>query len=59
VNESPTTRSFGRTAVAALILLVALWLLIGPIIHLVSFLLSGVVLIVAVVAVVWALRILL
>jgi hypothetical protein len=58
-DETPTTRSFGRIAVAALVLLVALWLLIGPIVHLISFLFSAVLLVVAVVAVIWALRILL
>jgi hypothetical protein len=44
--------------VAALVLLVAAWLLLGVIIHVVSFLFSTVVLIVAVVAVIWAVRIL-
>lgn len=43
---------------AALVLLVAAWLLLGVIIHVVSFLFSTVVLIVAVVAVIWAVRIL-
>jgi hypothetical protein len=42
-----------------LILLVAGWLLLGVVIHVVGFLLSTAVLIVAVVAVVWALRVLL
>jgi hypothetical protein len=58
MNES-SSRSFGRTAFAALILLVAGWLLLGVVIHVVGFLLSTAVLIVAVVAVVWALRVLL
>jgi hypothetical protein len=58
MNES-SSRSFGRTALAALILLVAGWLLLGVVIHVVGFLLSTAVLIVAVVAVVWALRVLL
>ncbi len=44
---------------AALIFLVAAWLLFGIIIHVVSFLLSTAVFIIAVVAVVWALRVLL
>ncbi|MCW2971555.1 MAG: hypothetical protein JWO23_2682 [Solirubrobacterales bacterium] len=44
---------------AALVFLVAAWLLLGVIIHLVSFLFSTVVLVVAVVAIVWALRVLL
>jgi hypothetical protein len=58
MNESPS-RSFGRTVVAALVFLVAAWLLFGFIIHIVSFLLSTIVLVLAVVAVVWALRVLL
>jgi hypothetical protein len=64
MNESPrpsgsSTRSFGRTVVAALILLVAAYVLFGLIIHVVSFLFSGLVFVVAIIAVVWALRILL
>ncbi len=51
--------SFGRTVVAALVLLVAGWLLLGVIGHVLSFLFSTVLLVAAVVAVVWALRILL
>jgi hypothetical protein len=51
--------SFGRTAIAALVLLVAGWLLLGVIIHVLSFLFSTVLLVVAVVAVLWALRVLL
>ena len=58
MNESPS-RSFGRTVVAALVFLVAAWLLLGVIVHVVSFLFSTLILIVAVVAVIWALRILL
>ncbi len=58
MNEKPS-RSFGRTVVAALVFLVAAWLLLGVIVHVVSFLLSTLVLIVAVLAVVWALRVLL
>lgn len=57
MNDS--NRSFGRTAVAALVLLVGAWLLLGVIVHVISFLFSTLLLIVAVVAVVWALRILL
>jgi hypothetical protein len=58
MNES-SSRSFGRTVLAALVFLVAGWLLLGFIIHIVSFLLSTVVFILAVVAVVWAFRVLL
>jgi hypothetical protein len=58
MNQSPP-RSFGRTVVAALVLLVGAWLLLGVIIHVVSFLFSTLLLILAVVAVIWALRVLL
>jgi hypothetical protein len=58
MNES-SQRSFGRTVVAALILLVAVWFLIGVIGHVLSFLFSTVILVVAVIAVIWALRVLL
>ncbi|MFI4993746.1 MAG: hypothetical protein ACHQCH_09055 [Solirubrobacterales bacterium] len=58
MNET-SGRSFGRTVVAALVFLVAAWLLLGVIIHVLSFLFSTLILVVAVVAVVWALRVLL
>ena len=58
MNES-SSRSFGRTVVAALVLLVAGWLLLGVVIHVLSFLFSTVLLVVAVIAVIWALRVLL
>jgi hypothetical protein len=45
--------------VAALVFLVAAWLLFGVIIHVLSFLFSTLILVVAVVAIVWALRVLL
>jgi hypothetical protein len=60
MNESTGTgRSFTRTVVAALVFLVAAWLLLGVIVHVLSFLFSTLLLVVAVVAVIWALRILL
>jgi hypothetical protein len=58
-SSESSPRSFGRTALAVLIFLVAAWLLFGVVIHVLSFLFSTVVLIVAVVAVIWALRVLL
>jgi hypothetical protein len=57
--KESSSRSFGRTVIAALVLLVAAWLLLGVIIHVLSFLFSTVIFIVAVVAVIWALKILL
>jgi hypothetical protein len=64
MNGSPgssdsSPRSFGRTVVAALILLVGAYVLFGLIIHIVSFVLSALVFVIAVIAVVWALRVLL
>lgn len=58
MNES-SSRSFGRTVIAALVLLVAAWLLLGVIIHVLSFLFSTLIFVVAVIAVIWALRVLL
>jgi hypothetical protein len=58
MNES-SSRSFGRTVIAALVLLVAAWLLLGVIIHVLSFLFSTLIFVVAVIAVIWALKILL
>jgi hypothetical protein len=58
MNES-SSRSFGKTVVAALVFLVAAWLLLAIIVHVLSFLFSTVLLVVAVIAVIWALRILL
>ncbi len=52
-------RSFGRTVVAVLIFLVAAWLLFGFVIHILSFLFSTLIFILAVVAVIWALKVLL
>lgn len=59
MNDSSSTRSFGRTIVAALILIVAAWMLLGFVIHIVSFLFGIAVFVVLVVAVLWALRVLL
>jgi hypothetical protein len=58
MNES-SSRSFGRTAVAALVFLVAAWVLLHVIIGVLSFLFSALIFVVLIVAVIWALRILL
>jgi hypothetical protein len=58
MNESGS-RSWGRTVIAALVLLVAAWILLGFVIHVVGALFSTVVFIVAIIAVVWAIRTLL
>ncbi|HEY1690470.1 MAG TPA: hypothetical protein VGF95_16575 [Solirubrobacteraceae bacterium] len=58
MNES-SSRSLGRTILAVLILAVAAWVLLHFVIHIVAALAGIVVIVLAVVAVVWALRILL
>jgi hypothetical protein len=57
--KESSSRSFGRTVIAALVLLVAAWLLLGVIIHVLSFLFSTLIFVVAVIAVIWALKVLL
>jgi hypothetical protein len=59
MNEETSSRSFGRTAVAVLIFLVAAWFLLHIVVGVLSFLFSTVLLVVAVVAVIWALKVLL
>jgi hypothetical protein len=58
MNETGS-RSFGRTVVAALVLLIAAWILVSFVIHIVSALFSTLVFIAAVIALVWAIRVLL
>lgn len=58
-RSSRSSRSFGRTVVAAIVFLIAAYLLLGFIIHIASVVFSTVVFILAVVAVVWALKVLL
>jgi hypothetical protein len=62
MNDAPpqsSSGSLGRKIVAGLILIVAVWLLLGFVIHIVGFLFSSVVLVLLVVAVIWALRVIL
>jgi hypothetical protein len=63
MNESPqqqsSSGSLGRTVVAALILIVVGWFLLGFIGHIVSFLFSTIVFVLLVVAFIWALRVIL
>jgi hypothetical protein len=58
MNET-SSRSFGRSAVAVLVLLVGAWLLLHFVVGILSFLFSTLLLVVAVVAVLWALKVLL
>jgi hypothetical protein len=58
MNET-SSRSLGRTVVAGLILLVAAWVLLHFVIGIVTAVASILVIVLAVVALVWALRVLL
>jgi sugar phosphate permease len=58
MNET-SSRSLGRTVLAALILLVAAWVLLHFVIHIVVWVASVAAVIVAIVALIWALRVLL
>ncbi|HWF32712.1 MAG TPA: hypothetical protein VG188_09160 [Solirubrobacteraceae bacterium] len=58
MNES-SSRSLGRTVVAGLVLLVAAWLLLHFVIGIVTAIASVLVVVVAIVALIWALRVLL
>ena len=62
MNEPPastsSSRSLGRMVVAVLILAVAAWVLLHLVIGLVTFLAVPVVVILAIVAIVWAVRVL-
>jgi hypothetical protein len=58
MNES-SSRSIGRTVVAGLVLLIAAWLLLHFVIGIVTAIASVVVVVLAIVAIIWALRILL
>jgi hypothetical protein len=58
MNES-SSRSLGRTVLAGLVLLVAAWLLLHFVIGIVTAIASVLVVVVAIVALIWALRVLL
>jgi len=58
MNES-SSRSLGRTVVAGLVLLVAAWLLLHFVIGIVTAIASVLVVVVAIIALIWALRVLL
>jgi hypothetical protein len=59
MNESSSSRSIGRTVVAGLILLVAAWVLLHFVIGIVTAIASVLVVVLAIVALVWAVRVLL
>jgi dolichol kinase len=58
-QREPHRRSLGRTIVAALIVIVALWVLLGFVVHVIAAVASIVLILAAVVALIWALRVLL
>jgi hypothetical protein len=58
MNET-SSRSLGRTVVAGLILLIAAWVLLHFVIGIVTAVASILVVVLAIVAIIWALRVLL
>jgi hypothetical protein len=60
LNDSSTSssRSWGRTAVAALILLLAVWILLKIVVGIVAALFVPIIVVLAVVGIVWAYRVL-
>jgi hypothetical protein len=56
--EESSSRSFGRTVLAALILVVAAWILLKIVIGIVAALFFPIIAIVAIIAIVWAYRVL-
>jgi hypothetical protein len=58
MNEQSSSRSLGRTVLAGLILLVAGWILLSLVIHIVAALFVPILAIAAIVAVIWAYRVL-
>ena len=58
-HEEKHRRSFGRTVVAGLVLLIAAWVLLKVVLGVVVWLATVAAVIIAIVAIVWALRVLL
>ena len=57
MNET-SSRSFGRTALAGLILLVAAWILLKIVIGIIAALFFPIIAIIAIIAIIWAYRVL-
>jgi hypothetical protein len=57
-STTPSSRSWGRTAIAALILVLAVWILLKVVIGIVSALFVPILLVLAVVGIIWAYRVL-
>jgi hypothetical protein len=58
MNETSSSRSFGRTVLAGLIVLVAAWILLKIVIGIVAALFFPIIAIVAIIAIIWAYRVL-
>jgi hypothetical protein len=58
MNASSSSRSVGRTVLAGLILLVAAWILLKIVIGIVAALFFPIIAIVAIIAIIWAYRVL-
>jgi hypothetical protein len=56
--EDTSSRSIGRTVLAALILLVAAWILLKVVIGIIAALFFPIIAIIAIIAIVWAYRVL-
>ena len=56
--SSSPSRSWGRTAIAALILVLAVWILVKVVVGIVAVLFVPIVLVLAVVGIIWAYRVL-
>jgi hypothetical protein len=57
-SSTPSSRSWGRTAIAALILVLAVWILLKVVIGIISALFVPILVVIAVVGIVWAYRVL-
>jgi hypothetical protein len=57
-SSTPSSRSWGRTAIAALILVLAVWILLKVVIGIIAALFVPILLVIAVVGIVWAYRVL-
>jgi hypothetical protein len=58
MHEESSSRSLGRTVLAALILLIAVWILLKVVIGIIAALFIPIVAIAAIIAVIWAYRVL-
>jgi len=57
-REGSSVERFGKHVLAALVLLIALWILIKVLVHVVAFLFFPILAIAAIIALIWAIRVL-